>query len=185
MPVRSISTVSVGLVVAVVGGGCDLSGSAGHGSAGRAARVVRDVDGDTIVVREHSTKHVSIRALGIDTPEMHRPGTPVECGGPEASRNLARLARPGNRVRIITETASGDVTDRYGRTIARVADAQGDDLWLAQLRVGWAKVYAYENREFAHRAQYERAAARARRAGRGVYRLCGGDFHSATPGRRG
>src|SRR5438132_105771 len=70
------------------------------GSAGPlAATVVRPVDGDTIRV-EAGGRSFSVRLLGIDTPETHRPGTPVECGGLDASANMARLVRPGDRVTL-------------------------------------------------------------------------------------
>src|SRR5207247_11012075 len=75
------------------------SGS-GRGDSARsgdrmAAVVTRAVDGDTIHVRDSSGRDVAVRLLGIDTPETHRPGTPVECGGREASASMARPAPPG------------------------------------------------------------------------------------------
>src|SRR3954449_12548626 len=80
------------------------------------ARVTRVVDGDTVAVSIDGAggEERSVRLLGIDTPETHRPGTPIECGGPEASANMARLTPPGTRVTLESDP-SQDRVDRYGR----------------------------------------------------------------------
>ena len=49
------------------------------------ARVVRIVDGDTIVVNVGG-RDEHLRYIGMDTPETVKPGSPVEWMGPEASR---------------------------------------------------------------------------------------------------
>ncbi|MEA2430668.1 MAG: micrococcal nuclease, partial [Thermoleophilaceae bacterium] len=65
----------------------------GRGGAAGGARVVRVVDGDTLRVSLDGRSR-SVRLLGIDTPETHRPGTPVECGGPQATAHMELLAPP-------------------------------------------------------------------------------------------
>src|SRR5437868_5406697 len=42
------------------------------------------VDGDTIAVNING-KVETIRFIGVDTPETHKPNTPVQCYGPEAA----------------------------------------------------------------------------------------------------
>jgi micrococcal nuclease len=42
------------------------------------------VDGDTIAVKMDN-KVETIRFIGIDTPETHKPNTPVQCYGPAAA----------------------------------------------------------------------------------------------------
>ena len=42
------------------------------------ARVVRDVDGDTVAVEFASGSQIDVRLIGIDTPEEFKPGYPVE-----------------------------------------------------------------------------------------------------------
>ena len=70
-----------------------------HGSApstdGRAT-VVRLIDGDTVVVQVGGREE-HVRLIGIDTPETHKPGTPVECYGPEAAARLAATDPAGHR----------------------------------------------------------------------------------------
>jgi endonuclease YncB( thermonuclease family) len=146
------------------------------------ARVVRAVDGDTLEARLRSSGRVlDVRLIGIDTPETHRPGTPIECGGPRASRSMHRLA-DGRGVTLVTDPTQ-DRFDRYGRLLAYAVRGDGLDLNWAQLRRGWAMVYVYEGRPFRRLAAYRSAQREARRARRGVWGMCGGDFH--TPARRG
>lgn len=144
------------------------------------ASVVRVVDGDTIKVSIAGDEH-SVRLIGIDTPETHKPGVKVECGGREASANLERLAPPGAAVRVVADSSQDEV-DRYGRMLGYVY-VTGRQLELAQLRAGLAEVYVYQGRSFAHLDSYRRAQDAAKRARRGVWGACGGDFHSEQAGR--
>ena len=139
-----------------------------------AARIVRVVDGDTIVVRTGG-REVTVRLLGIDTPETH--GGPTECGGRAASRHLARLAAAAERVRLITDPDSGDTRDRYGRLLAYADSARGD-LGERQLRAGLAYVYRDRSRRFSRLNRYEHAEGDARAHKRATWSTCGGDFHA-------
>jgi micrococcal nuclease len=142
--------------------------------------VLEAVDGDTLRVRLRRGHQVlDVRLIGIDTPETHRPGTPIECGGPRASESMHRLA-DGRQVTLVTDPTQ-DRIDRYGRLLAYVIRDGGLDLGRAQLRRGWAKVYVYEHSPFLRLGAFRRAQRSARRADRGVWRLCGGHFH--LPGR--
>ncbi|HKO38868.1 MAG TPA: thermonuclease family protein [Solirubrobacterales bacterium] len=142
------------------------------------AQVIRAVDGDTLDVRLTATgAEVDVRLIGIDTPETHRPGVPIECGGPRASQSLHRLA-DGRWITLVTD-ASQDRFDRYGRLLA-YAIRDGLDLGRAQVRRGWAEVYVYGGVAFERVASYRRAAAAARSHSRGLWSRCDGDFHSAS-----
>jgi micrococcal nuclease len=154
-----------------------LDGADESHAARTSAHVVRVVDGDTLVARAGG-RTFYVRLLGIDTPETHRPGTPVECGGAEASANMRRLVPPGAPVELEADPTQ-DRIDRYGRTLAYVWLADGRLLEGAQLESGWATTYVFEGRPVSLFDRLARAAREAERAGRGVYRECGGDFHSA------
>ena len=69
------------------------------------------VDGDTIDV---SIRGVSerIRLIGINTPETKRPGSPIECWGPEATAFITDLLPIGTDVRVERDTVG---RDDYGR----------------------------------------------------------------------
>ncbi len=136
--------------------------------------VIRVVDGDTLHVQVRQ-RDETVRLLGIDTPESHRPGTPVECGARGATRALEALAS-GRRVRLVSDPTQ-DKRDRYGRRLAYVMlRGSGTDLGELMVRRGWAEVYVFE-RPFERVARYRAAAKRAQG---GVLARCGGDFHSAS-----
>jgi endonuclease YncB( thermonuclease family) len=144
----------------------------------RSARIVRVVDGDTLRVRLSSGRQVTVRLIGIDTPETKRPGVPVECGGTPASAYMRRIALQHGRGRSVTLVSdpSQDATDRYGRTLAYVDAGGKGDLGRLMLRAGWASVYSYET-AFGRLAGYQSAAGRAEAQGAGVWDRCDGEFH--------
>jgi micrococcal nuclease len=139
-------------------------------------RVTRVVDGDTLHVQVDG-RDETVRLLGIDTPELHKPATPVECGAREASRAMEKLA-DGRKVTLTTDPTQ-DERDRYGRLLAYAVTTGGTDLGEAILRRGWAEVALFDG-PFERLAQYRVAAANARHADRGVVAACDGDFHSAS-----
>jgi micrococcal nuclease len=156
-------------------------------------RVTAVVDGDTLHVRADGERH-TVRLIGIDTPESKRPGTPVECGALAAAAHMLRLAftRPrdtdgdglvdaeggrGLRVTLRTDPTQ-DTHDRYGRLLAYVTPERGRTLQERMLRAGWATTYVFE-RPFRAVGSFRAAERGARRADRGVWGRCGGDFHRA------
>jgi micrococcal nuclease len=148
----------------------------GHQTAARAI-VAYAVDGDTLRVRLPSGDLAYVRLVGIDTPEDVKPGAPVECGAEDAAASMRTLAPKGVSVALHRDSVA-DAEDRYGRLLAH-AFVAGRQLELAQLRRGWAEVYRFEGQRFDGFARFERAQDQARRAERGVWSACGGDFHSA------
>jgi micrococcal nuclease len=161
------------VLLALVGGQRVLDAHARHADG----RVLRVVDGDTLHVSVHG-RDETVRVIGIDTPELHRPATPVECGARLAARAMRRLAA-GRRVTLVADPTQ-DRRDRYGRLLAYVDARGGGDLGAAMVRRGWAMVYVYENHPFQRVARYRAAAAHARHSRLGVDGRCGGDFHSAS-----
>jgi micrococcal nuclease len=151
----------------------------GRGGAAGGARVVRVVDGDTLRVSLDGRSR-SVRLLGIDTPETHRPGTPVECGGPQATAHMELLAPPGTRVQLVSDPGQ-DRVDRYGRLLAYVRLPSGRLAEEAQLEAGWASVYVYAGRPVSLYPSFRRAQEAARLRHSGVWGACGGRFHSSAP----
>jgi micrococcal nuclease len=162
--VRSIAMVCVVLLAS----GC------AHGAAnavdGRAT-VTRVIDGDTIVV--HIGGHdENVRILGIDTPETHKPDTPVECYGPEASDRMVALLPQGAAVRLVRDV---EARDRYGRLLAYVyRDSDGLFIDLTMVSEGYAGTLAIPP-NLAHRGELDAAAAAAQTARRGLWQTCGGN----------
>lgn len=101
-------------------------------AASLTGRVVRVVDGDTIVVLVQR-EQVRVRLAGIDAPE--RPGQPFSA----ASRDALAALVAGKTV-----TVTYDQQDQYGRVIGQVS-AAGVNANRAQLRGGMAWVYSRFN----------------------------------------
>jgi micrococcal nuclease len=139
-----------------------------QGPAGLAT-VVEVIDGDTLVV-DIAGADVHVRLIGIDTPETVAPDRPDECFGAEASQRLADLAPPGTALRLERDVEARDQYDRLLAYAYRARD--GMFLNLAQVTGGFAEPLAYPPNT-AHRADFERAARRARVAGAGLWAACG------------
>ncbi len=97
---------------------------------------VRVVDGDTIIV----APDVSVRLIGIDTPETKHPSRPVEPFGIEASEKLSSLLSDSKKVCLVADPL-GDEIDTYGRRLAYVFAEDGTDVEIALLQSGLAKGY--------------------------------------------
>jgi len=174
-----LKLLTLGVLVAampVVGMACGSSGpktaATPHATKATISRVV---DGDTIKVKIEGQEK-TVRLIGIDTPETHKPGVKVECGGPEASSYMKDIAPVGAKVRLVSDPTQ-DKVDRYGRLLA-YASIKGDSLQLDQLYAGNAEVYIYKGKPFQRADKFQRAEDVARRAKRGVWGHCNGDFHS-------
>lgn len=104
------------------------------------AKVIRVVDGDTIVVRRGSGGgEERLRYIGIDTPETKKPDTPVQWMGPEASAANAALVE--GRTVVLEKDVSE--TDRFGRLLRYVWLVDGDRWTLVDLELvgrGFAQV---------------------------------------------
>lgn len=134
-------------------------------------KVARVVDGDTLHADcEGRYGRITIRVIGIDTPETVAPGKEVECYGPEASREAKRQMPAGRKIRL-----TGDETqaaqDRYGRTLAYVS-IYGTDYGLSMVRHGFADEYTY-GKPYLKRSEYRRAQTKARALQLGKWGVCG------------
>lgn len=78
-------------------------------------RVLQIFDGDTIEV-DCNGRVDKVRFIGIDTPETHKPDTPVQCFGPEASNFTTSLLKN----RIIKLEKDFEDKDIYGRLLRYV-----------------------------------------------------------------
>jgi micrococcal nuclease len=160
MPKLAIAAV---VVAALALGGGKLVGA----KRSDAARVVRVVDGDTVVVRTGGHEQ-RVRYIGVDTPESVKPGTPVQCFAKAASAANKRLVE-GQEVRLVGDA---EARDRYGRTLAYVYRTSDGLFVNAELvRRGYAKPLTIPP-NVAHALELRRLAAAARRDGRGLWSRC-------------
>ena len=79
--------------------------------------VARIVDGDTVVVDVNGTL-ITVRFVGVDTPETVHPFKPVEFYGKEASQFTKNLLK-GEKVYLAYDQLQGK-TDKFGRDLAYV-----------------------------------------------------------------
>jgi len=131
-----------------------------HAGAGERVRVVRVIDGDTLVVAGGER----VRLIGVDTPELR----PVECYGRAATAELRRLVG-GGQVRLERDV---DERDRYGRLLAYVRRDDGLFVNAELVRRGFAQPLTVPP-NVRHAARFRRLAREARAARRGLWRVCG------------
>lgn len=139
------------------------------GPPGR-ARVVRVIDGDTVVV-DLRGQEVTVRLLGIDTPETHHPTRPVECHGPEASARLGDLLVPGTEVDLSRDVELHDIHGRLLAYVRRTVD--GLDVNLTMASEGHADPLRIPP-NVARAADISAAASSARTRGAGLWGHCRG-----------
>lgn len=107
----------------------------------RQARVVRVIDGDTIVAALDG-KNRTVRLLGIDTPEVVDPRKPVQCFGREAS-NRAKELLNGRQVKLESDQTQGDM-DKYKRLLRYVYLQDGTLINELLIKEGYAHEYTYK-----------------------------------------
>lgn len=113
----------------------------GPGGPTETARVVRVVDGDTLVI-DRGRGQERLRYIGIDTPESVKPDTPVEFMAHEASAANAALVEGRE---LVLETDVSD-TDRFGRLLRYAWIHEGGTWVLVNLelvRRGYAQAVSF------------------------------------------
>jgi micrococcal nuclease len=128
-------------------------------------RVVRVVDGDTVVVDIGGTS-TKLRLIGLDTPEVVDPRKPVQCFGKEASTKAKELLE-GARVRIEMDTSQGTV-DKYGRTLAYVYMEDGTLFNKKMISDGYGHEYTYRL-PYRYQTDFKAAEKTAREEKRGLW----------------
>jgi micrococcal nuclease len=128
--------------------------------------VTRVVDGDTFHVLEGG-EDVTVRLIGIDTPEVSWYGSDGECYGAAAGRFVRDLLE-GGRVRLEFDA---DRVDPYGRTLAYAYLEDGRMLNVLLVRRGFAEVTIYEPND-RHEPRLTAVEAEARQARVGLWGAC-------------
>ena len=129
------------------------------------ARVLRVVDGDTIIVRLDGREE-RVRYIGMNTPESVTPERPVECFGREASEANKALVS-GKTVRLERDVSD---RDRFGRLL-RYVYVDGAFVNGELVRQGYANAITIQPdvRENDRLRDLEREA---RDLGRGLWSAC-------------
>ncbi len=128
-------------------------------------QVVRVIDGDTIQVCGMFGDRVTVRYVGVDTPEIHHPMIGVERAGKEASEANRKLV-DGKTVRLEFDVQE---QDRYGRLLAYVYLEEGTfvNAWLVEN--GYAVVMTIPP-NVKHQELFLKLQREAREAKRGLWK---------------
>ena len=140
--------------------------------------VTKVVDGDTLAVLMDG-KSVTLRLIGLDTPETVDPRKPVQCFGKAAS-DKAKEMLAGKTVRLEYDTSQGTV-DKYGRTLAYVFLPDGTFFNEYMISAGYGHEYTYKL-PYKYQAAFKAAEKRAREEKRGMWAddSCGGNTTQAA-----
>ena len=141
--------------------------------------VAKVIDGDTISIIKGG-KAVTLRLIGLDTPETVDPRKPVQCFGKAASDKAKELLA-GKTVRLEFDSSQG-LLDKYGRTLAYVfpppqpnvpAEILFNEYMIAE---GYAHEYTYDL-PYKYQREFKAAEARAREEKKGLWAddTCAGD----------
>lgn len=98
-------------------------------------RVLDVADGDTFSVSMDGIEE-KVRLVGVDTPETHKPNTPVQCYGPEASDFTKSLIQ--NKPVQLKADSKQPNRDKYGRLLRYAYLENGQELNEALVREGYA-----------------------------------------------
>ena len=139
-----------------------LTGPVAAADAPTPCRVLRVVDGDTVIVDDGGP--VTIRLIGVDAPESVHPRRPVEPFGRESAAFLRDLLK-GRGVTL--EFEPGTDFDRYGRTLAYLVRDDGLAVNREMVARGYAHVYT--RFPFRRMEDFRSAEREARAAGRGLW----------------
>ncbi|HXR50343.1 MAG TPA: thermonuclease family protein [Verrucomicrobiae bacterium] len=130
-------------------------------------RVARFIDGDTIVVDMNGTQE-KVRLIGVDTPETHKPNTPVQCYGPAAAA-YTKNTIGATHVRLVSDSLSTN-RDRYNRLLRYVYLPDGTNVDERLIQNGYGFYYPYFPFTKAHQFSVDEQAAMA--AHKGLWGNC-------------
>ncbi|MFM7820840.1 MAG: thermonuclease family protein [Actinomycetota bacterium] len=126
------------------------------------ARVVKVVDGDTLVVSVQNQIE-TVRLIGVNTPETVHPTKGVECFGPEASQFTKSTLKIGTVVRLARDD---EPRDRYQRLLVYLFLVDGRFFNELLIDKGMARTLSIEpNTAYARLLAQHEARARKNRAG--------------------
>jgi micrococcal nuclease len=126
------------------------------------------VDGDTIAVNMNGSVE-TIRFIGVDTPETHKPNTPVQCYGREAAAHTKEVISKFGKVRLQADPLDTN-RDVYGRLLRYIYLPDGTLLNEELIKDGYG--FAYLDFPFSKKAEFAAAGQTAQTAKAGVWGAC-------------
>ncbi len=129
--------------------------------------VTEFVDGDTIAVNMDG-RNEKVRLIGVDTPETHKPKTPVQCYGPQAAAYTKSIIG-SHRVKLVADPLDTD-RDRYGRLLRYVYTDDGTFVNASLVQAGYG--FAYTNFPFQKKQEFVSDQSVAKQIGKGLWSAC-------------
>lgn len=126
------------------------------------------VDGDTFKARINS-KNITVRVLGINTPETVDPRRRPECFGKEASDEAKGFL--GNHKVKLHFNPHRELKDKYGRYLAYVYRDDGIFFNEYMLKGGFAHEYTYGS-AYSFQQEFRSIELEARNSGKGLWGMC-------------
>lgn len=127
--------------------------------------VTKVVDGDTLTISKDGSS-VTLRLIGIDTPETVHPSKPVECFGTEAS-NKAKSLLSGKYITLETDESQGTY-DKYQRILAYVYLPDGTMFNKYMISEGYAYEYTY-GIPYKYQSEFKQAQNSAKQNKKGLW----------------
>lgn len=126
------------------------------------------IDGDTFKTKIKRDT-ITVRLLGINTPETVDPRKPPECYGKEASYE-SKLLLENRQVRL-KANPNRELRDKYGRYLLYAY--RDDELFVNEFLIsnGYAREYTY-GKPYSLQREFREAEAHARSTGRGLWGTC-------------
>ncbi len=129
--------------------------------------VAEFIDGDTIAVNMNGSTEI-IRMIGVDTPETHRPNTPVQCYGPQAA-DFTENVIGKNKVRLQADPLNTN-RDRYDRLLRYVYLPDGTLLEEEIISEGYG--FAYTLFPYQKIEEFKGYESTAKATGEGLWAAC-------------
>jgi len=141
---------------------CFISGCIGSSPAetSKVFTVKRVIDGDTIEL----DNGVTVRYIGIDTPETKHPSKPGEYFGKEATEYNRKLVE-GKKVKLVFDVQE---KDKYGRLLAYVYLPDGTFVNAELVKGGYAQVATFPP-NVKHQELFLKLQREAQRENRGLW----------------
>ncbi len=139
-------------------------------------KVTEFVDGDTIAVNMDGSIE-KVRFIGVDTPETHKPNSPVQCFG-EAAAQFTKDLLAAKAVRLEADPTNSN-RDRYNRLLRYVYLPDGTLVNAEIIKQGYG--FAYVSFPFTKMEEFKSFEAAARENNLGLWAGC--DIKTLSGGR--
>ena len=136
-------------------------------------KVTKVLDGDTFIVYV-SGHEITIRLLGIDTPEIVDPRKPVQCYAEEASEEAKRILNDESIYleKDIEKEKISKSYDIYGRVLAYARLSDGLSYNQYMIENGFAREYTFNKEEYKYQKEFKEIEEKAKKNKLGLWGRC-------------